>query len=94
MHTNRKTDIADLKKLLQKTFSVIKQYRKTIKETEAVAGPCIKTVVNLTEQFQCCSNVSVTSLPSNIDFFEVKQKLLYTISSEITENIIKLQGQM
>ena len=90
MQSDNKVQIDSLKKQVQNAFTLIKQSRKGIQELDEKALPCIKTIANLTEQYQCCTAVRVSDLPLKVDFGEVKQKLLFKISSEITENISKL----
>ncbi|XP_060595710.1 AFG2-interacting ribosome maturation factor-like isoform X2 [Ruditapes philippinarum] len=90
MQSDNKIHVDGLKTQLHKTFSFLQQCRSGIQELDSKALPCIKTIANLTEQFQCCTGVSVSDLPSKVDFCEVKQKLLFKISSEINENVSKL----
>lgn len=94
MHNDKLTELSDIQKQLQKTFSAIKQCRLEIQEIETVAGQCIKTIANLSEQYQSCCAVRVMALPSSVNFAEVKEKLLFKISSEINENVNKLQAQV
>ncbi|XP_045193375.2 ribosome biogenesis protein C1orf109 homolog [Mercenaria mercenaria] len=84
-------DVEDIQRQLQKAFNTLKKCFNGIKEVEEKARPCIKMIINLTEQFHCCTAVTSPGLPLNIDFNEVRQKLLYKISTEINENISKLQ---
>ena len=83
-----------LKVQLHKSLTELKLVLKFFIETKAICRPCIDRLINLTEQYQCCDKVDPTQLPNKIDFIDVKDKLMYKLSMEVTKELESLKGQL
>ncbi|KAL4234339.1 hypothetical protein ACF0H5_005990 [Mactra antiquata] len=83
--------ILALKKQLQLSLVSIKQCNEIIKEVRNVTIPCIQSVQNLTDQYQCCTAAKLSSTTS-FNFLEVKENLLFKIAAEISNEIIKMRN--
>lgn len=93
MMANGGVNISALQKQLQKSINILKQCNDLITEVNSSTRPAVQSVKNLTEQYQCCAVVKL-SLPTGFNFTEMKEKLLFKISSEISEEILKIYPQM
>ena len=80
----------EVKMQLQKTFTVLQQCVQVWKDA-CDESSSIQSIINLTEQYQCCSNVETYNLPYNEQFPDIKDKLLYKIALEIHKHLCVLK---
>lgn len=75
---------------MQKFFHILNQCYKLLQDIEKSTEPHVKSVLNLTEQFVCCMAVHEKNLPNQLDFADIKQRLLVKITTEMNGEIEKL----
>ena len=82
----------ELKRKLQKTFVVLKEYIEILNEGESSCKTRLKSVTNLTEQLQSCLRVNKTDLQILEDFPDVRERLIFKLTREITQDLQNLKA--
>lgn len=90
MDNNSEPRLVPVYQQLQKSYRILKQCRMTWGETIQQCQGEIDCLQNLTEQYTCCEKADIGILLVQIP--DVREKLLYKISTEIDKKLTKLSN--
>lgn len=90
MDNNSDPRLVPVYQQLQKSFRILKQCRMTWGETIQQCQVEIDCLQNLTEQYTCCEQADIGVLLVQVP--DVREKLLYKISTEIDKKLTKLSN--
>lgn len=93
----KKTECSQLQRLqqqLQKSFTVIQQSVKSWQESLLKCKPELNSIENLGEQYISCKEAPEYMIPMLNTLPDVKDKLLYKITTEINVKVVNIQTEM
>lgn len=93
----KKTESNHFQKLqqqLQKSFTIIQQSVKSWQESLIKCKPELSSIDNLGEQYICCKEAPEYMIPMLNNLPDLKDKLLYKITTEINMKVENIQLEM